>query len=185
MDAKIVWLNVKIKLGQINMAYDWTLSDLVEIEQWAEELESRWPDVGGPIADRDYLETEAIQILTISKLEYLLKSLGKIQQQREMPDIIKNSTVLEDTEKDLIMYLYCVRHTLAHNGGHYDVGFDNCTNNHLNTLRVTIPRLAHHLSPIRPSDLIRRINYIYKLILLDIAGNELTTDEKTEIEKWY
>ncbi len=185
MDPLITWWHLKVRLGKKNRAYGWVLSDLEDIKGWAEELVSKWPDTRGEVPPKLCLENEAIQILTISKLEHLLTSLEKIEFQGEIKCIIRNSKILSQLEKDWLIYLFLIRHTLTHTGGRFDKRFFKNAKKYIKELKLKNHNNPSSRSPLRPSDLIMCIGFIFKLILLDIAGDELTTAEKADIAKLF
>ncbi len=102
--------------------YEWVKSDLDTLKEWSENLAENQPPVGSSISDEAYLQGNAIQIGIISQLEYFLKSQKKIEKQHEIPGIIEQSS-LSKTEKENLKLLFLVRHTITHNGGHYDSKF--------------------------------------------------------------
>jgi len=176
----VYWV-IKLKLAEKNIAYDFVLSDLEALYEWAKELEGKEPPVGSAISDILYLQTAAIHILILSQFEYLLKSLGRIKDQWEIANIIRDSSVLSQLEKDHLTYLFLTRHTLAHNGGHFDEKFFQEAKSKIKELKLEMPKDEKHLSAINPDFLRRYIKLIKKMILLDIAGNVLSQDEKNEL----
>src|SRR3989344_3773920 len=102
------------------------IADLKQLGEWSKNIIDKLPPTGSMISDELYLQNNAIQIAIISQLEYFLKIKGKIKRQFEILDIIKNSP-LQQLEKDNLIYLFLIRHTLVHNGAHYNKKFiDDC-----------------------------------------------------------
>jgi len=173
----VYWI-IKRKLAEKNFAYDSVLSDLEALEEWAKKLEEKSPPMGSAVPDELYLQTVAIHILVLSQFEYLLRSLGKIKKQYDIVDIIQNSNVLNQLEKDHLTYLFLTRHTLVHKGGHFDEKFFQDASRKIKELKLEISKDEKHLSTINPDLLGRYIKLIKKMILLDITGNELSQEEK-------
>jgi len=105
----------------MNEIYNLVMDDLNILSELSEKLVNKMPHPG-LVEDGLYLQHVAIQIFIISQLEYFLKKKGVIQSQREIKDVIKNSS-LEQIEKDHLLFLFNVRHTLVHNGGYADSTF--------------------------------------------------------------
>lgn len=121
----------------MNDTYEWVKSDLETLKIWSKTLISKLPSAGSMIPDDLYLQNNAIQLEIISQLEYFLKEKGKIsnREQFKIIDVIKGSS-LKDLEKDHLIFLFLVRHTLCHNGGHYDTKFlDDCAK-HIKKLKI-------------------------------------------------
>lgn len=157
--------------------YDQVLSDLDTLEKMANEIVNKLPNTGSMVSDTVYLKLTAIPILIISHLEYLLKSIGVIEKQWQIKEIISNSKCIDRLEKDHLIYLFLVRHTLAHNGGHFDEKFRKKVNEEIKRLKIDIPS-NKSLSPIPPELFVKHINLIRKLIFLDIANCSWTEEEK-------
>jgi len=173
----VYWI-IKRKLAEKNFAYDSVLSDLEALEEWAKKLEEKSPPMGSAVPDELYLQIVAIHILVLSQFEYLLRSLGKIKKQYDIVDIIQNSNVLNQLEKDHLTYLFLTRHTLVHKGGHFDKEFFQKAKSKMKRLKLKIPENDKHLSALNPEFLRLYIKLTKKMILLDIAGNELSQEEK-------
>ena len=109
--------------------------------------------------------------------------MGKIRNQYEIKNIIEHSNILTRLEKDHLIYLFLTRHTLAHGGGHFDEKFFEDARRNIKELKLEIPTDSNYLTTIHPAELIRYINLIKKVILLDIAGNALSGEEKKIIEE--
>ena len=140
------------------------IGDLNEIKDMAEKLSNNF--YVGIIPTDKYLQVEALNILPISKLEYFLKSSGIINQQFEIKDIIKKSTVLNPLEKEHLIYFFLIRHTIAHNGGYFDdIFFEKIQKEKFKTLKIELQNYKNSsLSPILPSDIAKYIDLIKNLI---------------------
>ena len=146
-------------------AYNGVLDDLDELKRLAERLSEGLKD-GCMISDDKYLMTEALNVLTISKLEYFLNSSKLINGQHEIKEIIKNSSVLNQLEKEHLIYLFLIRHTIAHQGGFFDTKFfDNLNRENFKQLKVNIPANGESLTPIGPSLIIMYIELIKKIVI--------------------
>ncbi len=176
----ISWPTVIVKLEKENKTYKWVLFDLLKIEEMLETVATKFPNVGSAIiSDKLYLENEGLQQLVISKFEFLLNSLGKISKQREIKDVIKNSTILKQIEKDWLMYLFLSRHTVAHTGGHCDEIFLGRVKSDIKKLKVKMSE--GDLVLLHPYGVITCINIILKIIILEIAKDSLSTDERNTL----
>lgn len=158
---------IKQRLENENEVYGWVLSDLETIEKMVEELEKKYPSEGSAIPDTLYLQTVALHILIVSQFEYLLKSLGMIERQSGIINIINESKVLGQLEKDHLLYLFFVRHTIVHNGGHPDMKFFKDIKSKIKKLKVDFPQDDRNLTTIPPSSLKIYIKILKKIIILE------------------
>lgn len=144
--------------------YEWIKTDLETLKNWSTKLIDKLPPAGSMIADEIYLQNNAIQIEIISQLEYFLKAKGKIssREQFKIIDVIKSSS-LQDLEKDHLIFLFLVRHTICHNGGHYDKKFLNDCAKHIKKLKIEDVEEGL-LSSLPPGNLPLYINLTEKLI---------------------
>lgn len=117
-------------------SYEWIKADLETLKSWSGALIAKLPPVGSPLSDDLYLQSNAIQIGIVSQLEYFLQSQGKIKKQSELLNIIKNSRSLSGLQKDNLVFLVLVRHTLVHNGGYYDNKFIEDCKKHITKLKI-------------------------------------------------
>lgn len=179
----INWINLILKLEEKNPVYGWVLSDLNELEQIALDIKEPLI-VGNQVPNKTYHQIVGIAILSISKLEYLLKKLGLIKdkEQYKIKQIIENSKSLNQLEKDHLKFLFYVRHTLVHNGEHADQKFLDDINDNIKKLNLNSYTLDS-LTTIDPSLLALYIKLIKKLILLDIGGSHLSEEDKKSIEE--
>ena len=137
------------------------IADLKQLGEWSKNIIDKLPPTGSMISDELYLQNNAIQIAIISQLEYFLKIKGKIKRQFEILDIIKNSP-LQQLEKDNLIYLFLIRHTLVHNGGHYNKKFiDDCGKHTALKMENVSEGL---LSSLHPKNLPLYIDLVEKLI---------------------
>jgi putative pyruvate formate lyase activating enzyme len=60
--------------------------------------------------------------------------------------------------------------------------FEKAIKHKIKELKVEMPKDGHFLTPFQPAEVIRCVNLIKKIILLDIAGNALSGEEKKIIE---
>ncbi len=177
----INWAIIKLKLTNKNKAYEWVLSDLETLEEMAKKLAGKIP-LYAAIPDDLYLQNIAIHILVISQFEHLLKSLEKIKKQSGIKNIIKESKILNSREKEYLIVFYLIRNTLVHKGGHFDKDFKDAIKREIKELKVEIPKDSHFRTPFQPVEVIRCIKLIKKIILLDIAKDILSEEEKKIIE---
>ncbi|MBL7160509.1 MAG: hypothetical protein ISS93_01520 [Candidatus Aenigmarchaeota archaeon] len=154
-----------VGLYVMNDVYGWVKSDLKTLKKWSRTLISKLPPAGSMISGELYLQNNTIQIEIISQLEYFLKTKGKIKsrEQFKIVDIIKNSSSLQDLEKDHLILLFFVRHTICHNGGHYDKEFINNCEKHLKKLKIERVKEGL-LSSLPPDELLLYIDLTGKLI---------------------
>ena len=143
---------------------EWVKSDLETLKDWSRTLISKLPPAGSRIEEL-YLQNNAIQIEIISQLEYFLEAKGKIssKEQFKIINIIKNSSSLQDLEKDHLILLFLVRHTICHNGGHYDKKFINDCAKHIKKLKIEGVKEGL-LSSLPPDNLPLYIDLTEKLI---------------------
>jgi len=116
--------------------YNLAMYDLNKLSEWGMELANKIPHLG-LVDDELYLQNTSIHILIISQLEYFLKK-KKIIQEREqykIIEVIENSS-LEQLEKDHLIHLFFIRHTLVHNGGHCDSKFLEDVSFHIKKLKL-------------------------------------------------
>jgi len=108
----------------MNEIYKEAMDDLDILNDLSKKLVDKMPPDGSMVNDELYLQNASIQIFIISQLEYFLKKNNIIQEreQYKIPNIIKKSS-LRQIEKDHLIFLFLVRHTLIHNGGHCDSKF--------------------------------------------------------------
>ena len=152
----------KIKAIPMSDVEDWTNSNLDTLNKWSENVIGKLPYAGSMISDELYLQSNAIQIGIISQLEYFLKSHNKITNQYEILNVIKNSS-LDDLEKDHLAFLFIVRHTLVHNGGHCDSKFFEDCKKHITKLKIENYKEGV-LSSLSPDNLPLYIKWVKKLI---------------------
>lgn len=138
------------------------LSDLESLKQMADKLNEKLPEAG-VIDNESYLSGVAIHILSVSQLEYFLKSVGKIKQQFEMLDVIETTQSLTRLEKDNLIYLVLTRHPLVHNGGYFDAQFNKEATNRIKQLKINIPSKTS-LSVIDPRQIKNYIGLVEKFI---------------------
>ncbi len=196
-DTPNSWFDVKEKLNNTDEVYGWVLDDLESLDKMTEDLDGKIKS-GGWISNELYLITIVIPVLLVSKLEYILKKLGRIEKQHEIVSVIRDSTALEDLEKDWLIYLFLVRHTLVHAGGYYDTDFFRKIDEHINRLQFsgklgeyivarrrtrTTPIPQNLPSPIAPDMLKNLITLTFKFILFDLAEDALTPQDKVAIER--
>jgi|GEM_PF-4221086 len=163
----------ELKKETQNNAYGGVLSDLETLKIWAKELENETKKIpiGSMMPDKLYFQWSAINILILSQLEYLLKTFDKIKRQRDIKDIIQKSSVLNQLEKDYLIYLYLTRNTIVHNGGHFDITFFEEAKKHIKPLNLDkLKSGGNYLSPISPNLLGRYID-IVKQIIFEIQSN--------------
>ena len=148
----------------MNNTYELVKSDLETLKIWSKTLISKLPPAGSMVSDELYLQNNVIQIEIISQLEYFLKEKGIIRS-REQSKIINviNGSSLQDSEKEHLIYLFLVRHTLCHNGGHYDKKFiEMCAKN---IKKLNCEGIKEGLlSSLPPDDLPHYIDLTNKLI---------------------
>ena len=152
------------------------IEDLENLKLQAEELVGNLKE-GGTIPTKKYLQLECLHILTLSKFEYLLKSLGRINKQFEITDCINGSKCLTRLEKDHLIYLYLIRHTIVHYGGCFDEDFFKGAKKEIKELNLEIPKDGTSRSPVYPSLLMIYIDLIEKVIRVDILGVDLNSEE--------
>ncbi|WP_407282873.1 hypothetical protein V7O61_02325 [Methanolobus sp. WCC1] len=122
------------------------------------------------INSEKYLQLEALHILPLSKLEYFLRTRGLITRQSGIIKIIKNSTILNQLEKEHLIYFYYIRHTIVHRGGYFDEEFFNDIKKaDLKRLKIEFDFQSsqddNSLSPIHPQDVVKYIELIIKLVI--------------------
>ncbi len=154
----------QITKEQAKEVYEWVLSDLKTLEKMARAVITKLPPTGSMLPDDLYLEMSAINILAISQLEYFLKYLGKIEYQYGIIKIIETTKTLTQKEKDHLIHLFLVRHTLVHNGGNYDEKFFKGITEHIKEIKVVIPANKSYLTTIDPTLIVAHIHIIEKLI---------------------
>lgn len=149
---------------QAEEAYEWVNSDLETLEKMARTLMTKLPPSGSMLPDDLYLEMSAISILPIAQLEYFLKYLEKIECQSDIPKVIEGNKTLTRKEKDHLLYLFLIRHTVVHNGGHYDEKFFNSAKKYIKETKISIPEGNSYLTPMTPESIVIAIRLIKKLI---------------------
>ena len=86
------------------------LSDLDELEQFAKDL-ARQTKVGAATSDRLYLQIIGLQILAVSKLEFLLKKNGIVKTQKQILDLIARSETIRYFVCSLITETHYTKYT--------------------------------------------------------------------------
>lgn len=139
------------------------LNDLNTLKQMADKLNAKLPEAG-IIDNESYQLGVAIHILSVSHLEYFLKTAGKIKKKQfEMINVIESTQSLTRLEKDNLIYLILTRHPLVHNGAHFDDKCKEDINNLIKQLKVNIPSKTS-LSVIDTRQIKIYINLVEKLI---------------------
>ena len=132
---------------------------------------------------RDYLEIMSIHVLLISLLEFLMKCVGNDISQSKFPSYIRGRQVLDDSEKELLIYLVLIRHNVVHNFGYWNDELRSKVKQHIRSLKVDIPEEDRYLSPLSPKKCLLSVRVLAKLIFLDILSEELTEEELEDTKK--
>ena len=176
------FFNIRIKLESLDKNYSIVLSDIETLENITKEIQKK---VKGRalISDDLYLRLTSIQILAISILEFLLKREYKINYQKDIINCIKESPELSVLQKDWLILLILIRHTIVHEYGHYDKQFWDNVGKHIQKLKVEKPENDSYRSPLNPDQVIMCLNLLKKYIYLDVLSKHLTKKEKASLSK--
>ena len=140
-----------------------TIADLNTLEEQIERLEERI-HFGERLDDEIYLQIVAIHVLIISKLEFFLKM--RFSKERlpynEIIEKIKESS-LDVLEKDHLILLVLIRHTLVHNGGYADKKFLGDCKKKLEKLEMKNYEESS-LTVLGPSQLKKDISIVKKIV---------------------
>jgi len=183
MNLAGIFHGIRIRLAQKDKITEKVFSDIETLEKMLENLgdKHKTPRSGTRlVTDKIYLQITGLQVLLVSKLEYLLKSKGIINKQNGLIEKIKNTPILSKLEADWIIYLILIRHTIVHNGDYFDAKFHKAFKKHIRELKLEIPEDSVRLTSMDIEGLLLVTKLIKKFILLDIV-KDLWTDEEIKI----
>lgn len=139
-----------------------------------------------------YFQLVSVHILAVSILEFSLKNkeINEIQCQKtkrikfeNIINYIKQSQILDDMQKDWLILLVLIRHTLVHNYGHIDQDFRCGVNKYIEKLKYEFPNDKSQLATLSPDDVAICIKLLKRYIYLDIMSEHLKNGWKKVLDK--
>ena len=144
-------------------------NDLNVLYSQIEELSGMkcFSQIGSYCPDEYYLTIFGAHILLISKVEYILKKVEKINSQSQLTKKYIKTLDLSDLEKDWLKYSIYIRHTLVHKGGYADKDFLRKIKNFKQLEMTEVPKIDKTLTLLHPVKLMKVIKLWQKALGID------------------